>query len=528
MSYQALYRRWRPQTFAELVGQPSVARTLQNALEQGKLAHAYLFCGPRGTGKTSAAKILARAVNCGQGSDREPCNQCPSCQGILESRIMDVLEIDAASNRGIDEIRDLREKVRYAPAEVRQKVYIIDEVHMLTPEAFNALLKTLEEPPSHVLFILATTEPHKLPATVVSRCQRLDFRLIGIKEITDRLVAVANDSEIKADRNALFLIAEQAAGGLRDALALLEQAAAYGRGRVDEEAVLAVLGTVGREVFFELTAALLARDLAGALLLVDKITATGRDLHYFTQQAIVYFRDLMVVYTCGREAEALGIDPQWSGRLMSQAEMLGLAAISHILSVLHQLLGEIRWSARPRLMLEVALFRLFDFGAPGLPGENRRERPVPAHNAGAIGKAEAPAPKTTDQSEEAHDKAGAQSGGKDRTATQQLSRSWANILEQVKRESVRTHALLLDASPAFDGRVLQLDFQGSFSREMMEAPENRSCLEVVAGRVLGHQITVRCRQKATPAAFAAAGREELAATAAEIFNGKIVEDGNKG
>jgi DNA polymerase-3 subunit gamma/tau len=432
---------------------------------------------------------------------------------------MDVLEIDAASNRGIDEIRDLREKVRYAPAEVRQKVYIIDEVHMLTPEAFNALLKTLEEPPSHILFILATTEPHKLPATIVSRCQRLDFRLIGITEIADKLTRVAAESGIEADDGALHLIAEQAAGAMRDALSLLEQTSAYGGGRVDEEVVLAVLGAVGRDVYYDLTRALLARDLAGALLLVDKVTATGRDLHHFTQQAISYYRDLMVVSTCGREAEALGIAPQWTARLESQAGELGLPAISHILSVLHQLLGEIRWSARPRLMLEVALFRLFDFENTTPSGEKKFE---PAARTTALPPSSAEA--------QPHQPGGGVTG-RDRARygdpEQKMSLYWNQVLEQVKKESVRTHAFLLDASPAFDGRTLQLDFNASFNRDMIEAPENMSCLETVACRVLGQEVTVRCRQNGHSGAADPAGRQELADSAAEIFNGKIVEERKK-
>ena len=332
--YQALYRQWRPLSFADMVGQENVARTLQNALEQGRLAHAYLFCGPRGTGKTSAAKILAKAVNCENGSSREPCNQCDACLGIQAGRVMDVLEIDAASNRGIDDIRELREKVRYSPVEVRHKVYIIDEVHMLSQEAFNALLKTLEEPPSRVMFILATTEPHKLPATIISRCQCLDFHLIGISEIAGRLRQVTASSGRTISEQALFLIAEEAAGGLRDALSLLEQVLAYSSGDVDSSDVLDILGAVGRDVFYSLTDAFLQRDLSAALLLLQDVVSAGKDLHHFTQQAIGYYRDLMVSLACGEQAEALGIAPDWTVRLKKQATALEQAIHSNSVFVL--------------------------------------------------------------------------------------------------------------------------------------------------------------------------------------------------
>lgn len=242
MEHIALYRAWRPQSFQDMVGQQHIIRTLQNAIRENRLSHAYLFSGPRGTGKTTAAKLLAKAVNCEKGPAPEPCNECDACRRITAGAVMDVLEIDAASNRGVDEIRDLREKVKYAPTEVRQKVYIIDEVHMLTTEAFNALLKTLEEPPPHVMFILATTEPHRLPATVISRCQRFDFRRVSLDEQTQRLRVICEQEGIAAEEEAIEYIARLSDGGMRDALSILDQISSFSDGRVSYQQVLDMTG----------------------------------------------------------------------------------------------------------------------------------------------------------------------------------------------------------------------------------------------------------------------------------------------
>lgn len=512
MSYQALYRRWRPQLFAELVGQEHITRTLQNALEQGRIAHAYLFCGPRGTGKTSAAKLLAKAVNCENGPAREPCNQCPSCVGIQSGRVMDVLEIDAASNRGIDEIRDLREKARYSPTEVFRKVYIIDEVHMLTAEAFNALLKTLEEPPGQVLFILATTESHKLPATIVSRCQRLDFRLIGHSEIVERLRIVVNAAERKITEEALHLIAEEAEGGLRDALSLLEQVMAFSRGDVETDDVLSVLGAVGRDVYFNMTEALLRGDLTSLLLILHEVVAAGKDLHHFTHQAVSYYRDLMVTLACEKDSGTLGVAPVWESRLRSQSAALGMGTIGQILSVLHELLAEVRWSAKPRLMWELAIFRIFGLGTAVDVGQvqplqqsvNRKEFSAPVDVRETV-----------------------QQAAEESKQGQTIQQLWPRVLEQVKKESVKTQALLLQGQPAkCDENVLEVSFGSAIHCEMMEATENRQCLQKVVSRMLGRDVIVRCTLNSQTPSPAAPdnGQEDLISTAVDIFQGTIVED----
>ncbi len=510
MSYQALYRQWRPQRFAELVGQKHIIRTLQNALEHDRIAHAYLFCGPRGTGKTSAAKLLAKAVNCENGPVREPCNQCQSCIGIQAGRVMDVVEIDAASNRGIDEIRELRDKVRYSPTEVQRKVYIIDEVHMLTAEAFNALLKTLEEPPSQVLFILATTEPHKLPATIISRCQRLDFRLINHSDIVERLREVVGSAGRETSDEVLHMIAEEAEGGLRDALSLLEQVLAFSQGDVETEDVLSVMGAVGRDVFFNFTESLLRRDLKALLIILHEVVAAGKDLHHFTQQAISYYRDLMVVLACEDDSGILGVVPAWESRLKIQAAELGMGVIGQILSVLHELMVEVRWSTKPRLMWELAIFRILGLGT--VTYTHQVQQPI------ILKESAPPSPTVREVAPQASEE------GK---SVQDISQAWPRILEQVKKESVKTHALLLEGQPLkCDESTLEVGFSRSIHCEMMADAGNKQCLQKVAGKILGRNVIVRCTFNSQSPLQPAVekNKDDLVGMAVDIFQGTIVED----
>ncbi|WP_308426207.1 DNA polymerase III subunit gamma/tau, partial [Alicyclobacillus cellulosilyticus] len=352
VSYQALYRAWRPQTFADLVGQPHVKQTLTNALAHGRVAHAYLFCGPRGTGKTSTAKILAKAVNCLQPQGVEPCNACRACESITAGTNVDVEEIDAASNRGVDEIRQLREKVQYAPASLKRKVYIVDEVHMLTPEAFNALLKTLEEPPHHTLFVLATTEPHRIPATIVSRCQRFDFRRIPEALIVERLRAVCADNGWAYEDEALFKLAEAADGGLRDALGLLEQTAAYSQGRIGAQEAAHVVGGLQASDVVALVAALYRGDLPGALVRLTEWYMAGRDAGRIVQEMLAVLRDLAVVRLRLPEAAQ---EPRWQ----AYAEVAAACPLEWLLAAIDKL-GDVythlRFVDQPRLVLETALF----------------------------------------------------------------------------------------------------------------------------------------------------------------------------
>ncbi|MCL4514746.1 MAG: DNA polymerase III subunit gamma/tau [Firmicutes bacterium] len=363
MSYLSLYRKWRPQTFEDVAGQKHVTRTLQNALSMNRIAHAYLFCGPRGTGKTTIAKLLAKALNCENGPTPTPCNKCRNCVGVRDGIAMDVFEIDGASNRGIDEIRDLREKVKFAPSEGRYKVYIIDEVHMLTTEAFNALLKTLEEPPAHVIFIFATTEPHKVPATILSRCQRFDFKRISTQEIVDYLAGITAKEGFEVSREALSLIARTAEGGMRDALSILDQSVSFSGQKVAKSDVEALLGVVRFELLQEFAEAMVSGNIMEGLLFVDRLLEEGKDLRQFARDMVGHFRNLMLVKACledpqGTEPALLvDVDAAQLAGLKEQARRFDFQAILQGITALSEAEQKIRWAAQERLPMEMVVVK---------------------------------------------------------------------------------------------------------------------------------------------------------------------------
>ena len=356
MGYTALYRQFRPLTFDRVAGQQHITTTLKNQVTGERVAHAYLFAGTRGTGKTSTARILARAVNCTDRKDGNPCNRCKTCSRALEGKLMDIIEIDAASNRGVDEIRDLREKVKYPPAEGRYRVYIVDEVHMLTAEAFNALLKTLEEPPSHVIFILATTEPQKLPATVLSRCQRFDFKRIPFPEMVKLLEQVSGEAGIDIDQRALELIAARADGAARDALGLLDKCSVFEQGNLTLDRVVSVLGMAQDRLLFDLSRRLSKRDAAGCIMLLDRAVRDGRDTGQLFKDIIYHLRDILITKVAPSGLTDLS-DKKKEDLLALAAEM-EVNTLIRAINVLSEAEGKAKWSTYPEVFLEVALVKL--------------------------------------------------------------------------------------------------------------------------------------------------------------------------
>ncbi|QMS84972.1 DNA polymerase III subunit gamma/tau [Candidatus Xianfuyuplasma coldseepsis] len=358
MAYKALYRTYRPADFEEIAGQEHITKTFKNALKNNKIAHAYLFSGPRGTGKTSIAKIIAKAVNCEKAPIENPCNECDVCRGIENNTISDVIEIDAASNNGVDEIREIRDKVKYLPGIATYKVYIIDEVHMLSTGAFNALLKTLEEPPKHVIFILATTEPHKIPATIHSRCQRFDFRGVSIPEMTGRLHTIIDEEDIDISKEAIKVIAESAEGGMRDAISLLDQVVSYTDKKVTVDDVHAIKGTVSNEKLVDVAKAIYNNDSVQAIKLLDELIHLGKEAPRLVENMIKFYRDMLVYKNTNIDEDDQLI---YSNKtFLELANQLSNNMIFFYIDVLNKTQNDMKWTNNAKLFMELALIKMVD------------------------------------------------------------------------------------------------------------------------------------------------------------------------
>jgi DNA polymerase-3 subunit gamma/tau len=542
MSYQVLARKWRPQVFEDVVGQGHITRTLQNAITTKRLAHAFLFSGPRGVGKTTTARILAKALNCSEGPTPTPCGKCDSCRETTAGTSVDVIEIDGASNRGIEHIRELREAVKYAPTRGKYKVYVIDEVHMLTNEAFNALLKTLEEPPPHVLFIFATTEPQKIPATIHSRCQRYGFKRIPLNEIIDQLKKIAAAEGITITDEGLAMIARAAEGSMRDSQSLLDQAVSYSGMTVKNEDLQATLGSVAQEKLLQFAAGLLSRDSGGLLKQIDGLLEQGLDMRQFLAGVVEHIRNLMVIKITkdpGRIVELPAADIQ---NLQQQATGVESDQLLLLFDSLSKTLDEMRWSPHQRFTVEMGIVKachvaplrpLAEVLARMKEFESRLTPGTALSAPASVGVREQSGPYVPKTAAVSHQPRPSEAPGGGGGAT---TDEWGRVMSALKAKkpslaSYFTQSKLLNTSDT----SFTLGFPAGFQRDQVEKQEHRDYIEQIASEVLGRKIQLTIKplgqeeagpspaRTKTPTKKKPEEQPPIVQDALRIFGGEVIE-----
>lgn len=517
--YQALYRKYRPKIFDDVLGQEHIISSLKNQIKMGNIGHAYLFSGTRGTGKTSTAKIFSRAVNCLNPEDSNPCNECEMCLGILDESIMDVIEMDAASNRRIDDIRELIEKVVYPPSRTRYKVYIIDEVHMLTPQAFNALLKTLEEPPKHLIFILATTEPEKLPQTILSRCQRFDFKRVISRDIMVNMKDICNKEGIEVEHKVLSLIARNVDGAMRDALSLLDQCISFSGGKISYEDAINILGITNSDLMFNMVDDILEKNLENLLESIDRIIQDGKDINQFIKDLIYHFRNLMIIKTSQRPEDIIELDDETLDKYMEQSKGISLNFILRSLDLLTTADEKSKWSTQPRIILEMVAINLtkqedinleervkkLELGInthrPILKEENveqkektkQVERPEIRKNEYE----KTPIKKDEIQKTDPVEKEAFVDDGKE-LEFETISKNWQDVLKTIRSQKMNIYALLMEGKPtSYENNLLTITYEEGFGfhKDAVSSPMNKQFVEDILSTHFNKKIDINFTMK---------------------------------
>ena len=532
MSYKAIYRKFRPRKFSDVLGQEHITQILKNQIINENIAHAYLFSGTRGTGKTSTARIFARAINC-IGEDI-PCNECEICKGILDESVMDIIEIDAASNNSVEDIRELRENSKYPPSTCKYKVYIIDEVHMLSKGAFNALLKVLEEPPKHLIFILATTEPEKLPATIISRCQRYDFKRVSVENIVKNMEKIAREVDVKIEPKGLELIARNSDGAMRDALSILDQCLSFSKEEITYDYVISVLGIVNNDLMISMVDDIIDNDIESVLDNLDRVIEDGIDIRQFIKDMIVHFRNLMVAKTSRNLESSINETEEFIEDIKTQVKKIELEKIITLLNILAETENKCKWASQPRIILEVDLIKMMKLPS-NLSLESLMDRIEKLENQISTGninvtkrpervseKREVKPPKKESKPISEPRSVGINEG----VDFKVIEEKWPDILAVIKKKKIALHALMIEGEPlSFRNTILTIGFKDGFAfhRDALNKEDNKASIEEIIEGNLNTRIELKLVMEGNPVLDESQEKEDLVKDVIDVFGEDLVE-----